>query len=117
MKIRRKMENCEPATEEFLKANPRFSATDGWFLTWCRMGNGGDPSNHLGPFREDQLYLSSGELMTVYPAAGMALFELDKVNTEDLYFPVIAGALLAYKKNDGEDSGWIYHEGEWKRLP
>jgi hypothetical protein len=115
MKKRRKFEHCEPAVEEFLKANPRFG-TDDWYVQWCRSGNGGDPSGFLGPFREDQLYLDVNELMVTYPAAGMALFGSTDFDTGDLFFPVIWGALLAYRKSDGGPDGMVYFKGEWHRM-
>ncbi len=115
MRRPRKIEHCEIIVESFLKDNPRF-APDGWFVQWCRMGNGGDPSNHLGPFREDQLYLNFAELLTTYPALGMDLMMMEGVETDDLFFPVIWGALLAYKKSDGNDDGWVYCEGKWSRM-
>lgn len=116
-KLRRQMEGCETVTENFLKDNARFEATDGYWLTWCRMGNGGDPPYHLGPFIEDQLYLTHGELMTAYPTAGLELYTVPDLDTNEVFFPVISGALLAYKKLDPEDDGWIYHEGKWHRMP
>lgn len=113
---RREMENCEPLVEEFLKENPRFSATDGWFLTWCRMGNGGDPPYHKGPFREDQLYLNFGEFVTVYPQAGLEIMTAPGADISDLYYAVLWGALVALKKSDDQDPGWLYYEGKWLRI-
>lgn len=115
MRRPRRIEHCEVAVESFLKQNTRFGS-DGWYVQWCRLGNGGDPSNHIGPFREDQLYLSFSELITVYPAAGMELMSTEGIDTEDVFFPVVWGALLAYKKSDGDANGWVYYEGKWSLM-
>ena len=115
MRRPRHIEHCEILVENFLKENARFGE-DGWFLQWCRIGNGGDPPNHLTFFREDQLYLTFAELLTTYPAAGLELMMTPDVVAEDLFFPVIWGALLAYKKSDGDDDGWVYYEGKWTRM-
>ncbi len=115
MRRPRKIEHCEILVENFLKDNSRFG-NDGWYVQWCRIGNGGDPSNHLGPFREDQLYLDFAELLTTYPAAGMELMMMEDVVTDDLFFPVVWGALLAYKKSVGDGSGWVYYEGKWHPM-
>lgn len=113
---RRKYENCEKVVEDFLKENPRFAGVAGWFYSWCRESNGGDPPYHEGPFKEDQLYISFSELVTVYPPAGLELMMTDEVKVEDMYFPVICGALLAFKKSDAEDPGWLYYDKKWVRL-
>lgn len=115
MRRPRKIEHCEILVESFLKDNPRFGI-DGWYIQWCRAGNGGDPSNHTGPFREDQLYLNFAELLTTYPSAGMELMMMEEVDTDDLFFPVVWGALLAYKKSDGNEDGWIYYDSKWSRM-
>jgi hypothetical protein len=77
------------------------------------MGNGGDPSNHRGPFRDDQLYLNFSELMTVYPFVAMAWMEADLPMT-DHYFPVVMGALLGFRSS--VDDGLLHaFDGEkWR---
>jgi hypothetical protein len=105
---------CEVQVEEFYKGNPHLftSEWDPYYVSMFRANNGGDPSHHQGPFREDQFYLDLGELLCVYPIAAMEFMGLG-VNTDDYYFPVIWGALLALKKSDAQDTGWLYCEGKW----
>lgn len=117
MRRRRKIEDCELIVEKFLSETERFKSwNDGWFVTWCRMGNGGDPPNHSGPFREDQLYVEFGEFITVYPRAGLQVLSTEEMNSDDLFFAVIFGTLCAFKKSDGDDLGWMYNQDGWHRL-
>ena len=114
-KRKREIENCEPAVEQFLKSNPQLGE-DGWFLQRCRMSNGGNPPYHQGPFLDDQLFLNIGELLTTYPSAGMETYATPGMSTDDVYFPVMWGALRALSKSDPNDPGWLYYEGKWVRL-